>query len=99
MIRLVAVAFVLAVATSAQAMSPAPLHQPDGMTTQARQARKLPPCAWNVPGQVRIWGCPRCGANGICMLRTTPPVRQRAYRRCVEWNEGMCVEYDKNAAG
>jgi len=38
MIRLVAVAFVLAVATSAQAMSPAPLHQPDGMTTQARQA-------------------------------------------------------------
>jgi hypothetical protein len=46
MIRLVAVAFVLAVATSAQAMSPAPLHQPDGMTTQARQ---VPPCAWNVP--------------------------------------------------
>ena len=44
MIRLVAVAFVLAVATSAQAMSPAPLHQPDGMTTQARQARQLPPC-------------------------------------------------------
>ena len=42
MIRLVAVAFVLAVATSAQAMSPAPLHQPDGMTT--RPARQLPPC-------------------------------------------------------
>ena len=37
MIRLVAVAIVLAVATSAQALSPAPLHQPDGMTTQARQ--------------------------------------------------------------
>ena len=44
MIRLVAVAIVLAVATSAQAMSPAPLHQPDGMTTHARQARQLPPC-------------------------------------------------------
>ena len=44
MIRLVAVAFVLAVATSAQAMSPAPLHQPDGMTTQARVARQVPPC-------------------------------------------------------
>ena len=28
-----------------------------------------------------------------------PPVRQRSYRKCVEWNEGMCVEYDKNAAG
>ena len=36
MIRLIAVAFVLAVATSAQAMSPAPLHQPDGMVTQVR---------------------------------------------------------------
>ena len=37
MIRFAGVAFVLAVATSAQAMSPAPLHQPDGMTTQARK--------------------------------------------------------------
>ena len=36
MIRLIAVGFALAVATSAQAMSPAPLHQPDGMTTQVR---------------------------------------------------------------
>ena len=35
MIRLIAVAaFALAVATSAQAMSPAPPHQPDGITTQ-----------------------------------------------------------------
>jgi len=35
MIRLIAVtAFALAVATSAQAMTPAPLHQPDGMITQ-----------------------------------------------------------------
>ena len=64
MIRLIVFSAVLAVATSAEAMSPAPLHQPDGMTTQARQ---LPPCAWNVPGQVRIWGCPRCGVDGICM--------------------------------
>ena len=36
MIRLIAVAFALTVATSAQAMSPAP--QPDGMITQVRQA-------------------------------------------------------------
>ena len=42
MVRLVAVAFVLAVATSAQAMSPAPLHQPDGMTTQARPSPPTP---------------------------------------------------------
>ena len=38
MIRLIAIAaFALAAATSAQAMSPAPLHQADGMITQVRQ--------------------------------------------------------------
>ncbi len=37
MIRLIAfAAFALALATSAQAMSPPPLHQPDGMTTETR---------------------------------------------------------------
>ena len=36
MIRLVAVGFVLTVATSALAMSPAPLHQPEGTITQVR---------------------------------------------------------------
>ena len=34
MIRFIAVAFVLTVATSAQAMSPPPLHQADGLITQ-----------------------------------------------------------------
>jgi hypothetical protein len=38
MIRLIAVVFALAVATSAQALSLAPLHQPDGMITQVREA-------------------------------------------------------------
>ena len=38
MFRLIAIAFALAVATSAQAMSPAPLQQPDGMITQVREA-------------------------------------------------------------
>ena len=39
MIKLVAVAaFALAIATSAHAMSPAPLHQSDGMVTQVRHA-------------------------------------------------------------
>ena len=38
MIRLIAVAFALTVATSAQAISPAPLQQPDGMITQVREA-------------------------------------------------------------
>jgi hypothetical protein len=38
MIRLIAVFFALAVATSAQAMSPAPLPQSGNMITQVRQA-------------------------------------------------------------
>jgi len=38
MIRLIAVAFALAFATSAQATPVAPLHQPDGMITQVREA-------------------------------------------------------------
>ena len=50
--RLIAVAFALAVATSAQAMSPAPLHQPDGMITQVREA-----CG---AGRVPIDGVLRC---------------------------------------
>ena len=62
MIRFMAVIFALAVATSAQALSPAPLHQPDGMITQVRQA-----CS---PGQVRI--------KGICVLRTTTSQRKCA---------------------
>ena len=37
MIRLIAVVFALAVATSAQAMSLAPLYQPDHMMTQVRE--------------------------------------------------------------
>ena len=37
MIKLIAIAaFALGLATSAEAMSPAPLHQPDSMTTQVR---------------------------------------------------------------
>ena len=56
MIRLIAfAAFALAVATSAQAMSPTPLHQSDGMITQVREA-----CG---PFRVRI--------NGVCVARTT----------------------------
>ena len=39
MIRLIAfAAFALALATSAQAISLAPLHQPDGIITQVREA-------------------------------------------------------------
>jgi hypothetical protein len=38
MIRLIAVAFALMVAASAQAMPVAPLHRPDGLITQVRHA-------------------------------------------------------------
>jgi hypothetical protein len=54
MIRLIAVAaFALAVATSAQAMTLAPLHQPDGMVTQVRMGCGL--------GRVRV--------NGVTLRR------------------------------
>ena len=52
MIRLlISVAFALAVATSAEAMSPAPPHEPDSMITQVRKARQ--PACWD-PNQVRL---------------------------------------------
>ena len=40
MIRFITVIFALAVATSAQAMLPLPLHQPDGMITQSSHAAR-----------------------------------------------------------
>jgi hypothetical protein len=80
MIRLIVfAAFALALATAAQAMSPPPLHQSDGMITQVRQA-----CG---PGQVR--------SKGSCVLKTTtgPVKRGDGYRRCAAWSEGFCVQY------
>jgi len=59
-------------------MSPAPLHQSDGIITQARQAR---PC--HDPNQVRI--------NGICRFWARHV--SRAEHRCVWLNEGLCIEY------
>ena len=65
MIRLIAVsAFALAVATSAQAMSLAPLHQSNGMITQVREA-----CG---AGRVRV--------NGVCVARTTIRQTRRCAR-------------------
>jgi hypothetical protein len=72
MIRLVAVAFTLALATSAQAMSPAPLHQSDGMITQVRMA-----CG---AGRVRV--------HGVCVARTTRRHVRRSVRRCAVWGAG-----------
>ena len=51
MIRLmISVAFALAVATSAEAMSPAPLHEPDARVTHIADGQ---PC--DLKNQVRIW--------------------------------------------
>jgi hypothetical protein len=55
----------VSIATSAQAMSPAPLHQPDGMITQVREACGV--------GRVRV--------NGICVARTTRRHLRREARR------------------
>ena len=57
MIRLFAVAFALALASSAQAMPLIPLQQPDGIVIQVREA-----CG---PGMRRT-------ANGAC-IRNSPP--------------------------
>jgi hypothetical protein len=76
MIRFIAVAaFALALATSAQAMTLAPLHQPNGMTTQVRYA-----CG---PGRTRV--------AGVCVARTTIRHTRRQVRRCRRWHGGVCV--------
>ena len=74
MYRLIAVAFALTLAASAQAATPvAPLHQPDSMVTQVREA-----CG---AGRVRI--------NGVCVARTTRRQVRRCARwsggTCVHW--------------
>jgi hypothetical protein len=67
MIRLIAVAgFALSVATSTQAMTPAPLPQPDGMITQVALACGV--------GRTRV--------NGVCVARTAVRQTRRAVRRC-----------------
>ena len=79
MIRLlINVAFAIAVATSAEAMSPPTLHQLDGMIIQVI-------CG---PGQVRS----KMG-NCVWKTTSHPVRRGDGYRRCVAWSEGFCVQY------
>ena len=68
MLRTIAIAgFVLSVAVSAQAMTPAPIvPQPDSMITEVAAA-----CG---AGRTRI--------NGVCVARTTVRHTRRAVRRC-----------------
>jgi hypothetical protein len=65
MIRWIAVAGFLAFATSAQAITPAPIPQPDGMITQVRFG-----CG---PGRTRV--------AGVCVARTTIRHTRRMARR------------------
>jgi hypothetical protein len=78
MVRLIAVAgFALAIATSAEAMTPAPIHQSEGAITQVAYA-----CG---PGRTRV--------GGVCVARTTIRHTRRAVRRCALWQGGVCARY------
>ena len=73
MIRLIAVAtFAAIIGTSSQAMSPAPIHQPESITIQA-----LVGC-----------GVGRTLVNGVCVARTTKRQVRRQARRCAVWGAG-----------
>jgi hypothetical protein len=78
MIRLIAVAgFALLIATTAQAMTPAPIPQQDSMTT--------PIAAGCGPGRTMV--------NGVCVARTTIRQTRREVRRCLRWQGGVCALY------
>ena len=79
MLKLIAVAgFALTIASSAQAMTPAPLAPPDDMVTQVAVG-----CG---PGRTRI--------DGVCVARTTVRHARREARRCMRWNAGVCGRYE-----
>jgi hypothetical protein len=78
MIRLIAIAFGLVVATSSYAMSPAPLYMTDAMTTQVAAG-----C-----------GAGRTRVNGVCVARTTKRQVRRQARRCAVWGAGnVCARW------
>lgn len=85
MIRFIGVIFALAVATSAQGMSPVPLHEPDGMFTQVRKAR------WVAWPRAKCWDPNQKVINGICVF-DAPPVPP-AKHKCIAWWDGVCTEH------
>jgi hypothetical protein len=79
MFRSIAIAsLVLIATTSAQAFTPAPIPQPEGIIAQVALA-----CG---PGRTRV--------NGVCVARTTIRHARREVRRCVRWNAGVCALYE-----
>jgi hypothetical protein len=78
MLRLIAIAaFALFVTTSAQAMTPAPVHEPAGIVTDVAYG-----CG---PGRTRV--------GGVCVARTTVRQTRRAVRRCARWHGGACARW------
>jgi hypothetical protein len=78
MIKLIAVTgLVLGLATSAEAMTPAPINLPDSMITQAAFG-----CG---PGRTRV--------GGVCVARTTIRHTRRAVRRCLRWRGSVCAHW------
>jgi hypothetical protein len=78
MIRLIAIAVLaLTFTMSARAMSPAPVHHPDGLTTQVAFG-----CG---PFRTRV--------AGVCVARSTIRQTRRQLRRCARWNGGVCVRW------
>ena len=80
---MIRVAFALAVATSAEAMPPAPLHEPDDMITQVRGL-----VAWP---RARCWDPNQRYINGICVFYARPV--SPAEHVCIAWWDGICVEH------
>jgi len=78
MIRLIAAAVLgLGLLSSAQALTPQALPQPDGMVTQVAFG-----CG---PFRTRV--------AGHCVARTTIRQTRRHVRRCLRWNAGVCVRH------
>jgi hypothetical protein len=78
MLKLIAVAgFALAVVTSAQGMTPAPLAPSNDIVIQVAVGCGV--------GRTRI--------NGVCVARTTVRQTRRAVRRCARWHGGACALY------
>jgi len=77
MIKLTAIAFALALASSAQAMPQVSLQQSDDMVITVREG-----CG---AGRVRV--------HGVCVARTTIRHPRRAVRRCLRWEGGACARY------
>jgi hypothetical protein len=78
MIKLIAVAgFLFAIATSAQAMTAAPIHQQDGMITQVAFG-----CG---PFHTRV--------GNVCVSRPAVRRMRREARRCLRWHRGVCAQW------